>query len=224
MRPGAFVTHPLVAVDIQGREIRQWPSLGVRTKFHKQLTTYLFEIPDLIEVISNWDQLIRQKLAGDSLWFAPLDCHSRDLDPKPHGVRKHRTTRLRKDLRRWLHSVDLPYYSPKAFRHGNALYGRLHARNAADYMSVSRNLGHSSVSTTDSIYGRFGSEERKRRILSLGNSHETESIRRSSWMSFPHITKAMLSAPKERNRPKIRRYQSMNLETTTAPNTNHDPP
>jgi hypothetical protein len=39
IRVGAFVTLPLIAVDLNNLKIKQWPRLGVRTKFRKHATT-----------------------------------------------------------------------------------------------------------------------------------------------------------------------------------------
>jgi site-specific recombinase XerD len=46
IRVGALVTLPLAAVDLESRTIKQWPSLGVRTKFGKLATTYLLDVQE----------------------------------------------------------------------------------------------------------------------------------------------------------------------------------
>ena len=46
IRIGAFVTLPIKAVDLENRSIKQWPKLGVRTKFGKHQTTFFLNIPD----------------------------------------------------------------------------------------------------------------------------------------------------------------------------------
>ena len=48
MRVGAFVTLPIKAVDLNELCIRQWPSLGVKTKFNKYGTTYLLPVKELL--------------------------------------------------------------------------------------------------------------------------------------------------------------------------------
>src|SRR3990172_10669158 len=48
MRIGAFVTLPILAVDIVNRTINQFPSLGVRTKNSKHGTTFLLDIPEFL--------------------------------------------------------------------------------------------------------------------------------------------------------------------------------
>jgi hypothetical protein len=48
MRAGAFGSPPISAIDLPNRSIKQWPTLGVKTKNHKSATTYLLDIPDLL--------------------------------------------------------------------------------------------------------------------------------------------------------------------------------
>lgn len=62
IRIGAFVTLPLSAVDIGSRSVKQWPELGVQTKFNKRAVTYLLDIPELLEVVQEWDKFVRGTL------------------------------------------------------------------------------------------------------------------------------------------------------------------
>jgi integrase len=84
------------------------------------------------------------------------------------GVGQHRTSRLRKDLNRWLDSVGLPYFPPHAFRRGHASYGLANSRTVADYKAVSENLMHSSLAVTDEIYAEMADKNVRRRIGALG--------------------------------------------------------
>lgn len=51
--------------------IKQWPSLGVRTKNDETATTYLLEIPDLLAVVEKWDASVRPCLPPNAVWYAP---------------------------------------------------------------------------------------------------------------------------------------------------------
>jgi site-specific recombinase XerD len=62
MRAGAFVTMPIKAVDLKERSIKQWQKLGVQTKNNKSQTTYIYPIADLLEIVDQWDQVVRKKL------------------------------------------------------------------------------------------------------------------------------------------------------------------
>lgn len=51
MRAGAFTSMTIECVDLPNRTIRQWTSLGIKTKNSKSATTYLLDIPDLIAIV-----------------------------------------------------------------------------------------------------------------------------------------------------------------------------
>lgn len=169
IRVGAFVTLPIRAVDLENNMIYQWPSLGVHTKFSKKGTTFLLNIPDLLEVVQAWDMEVRSKLSNDSYWFAPLSPDTGTFDINIREVGEHRSSRANKDLRDWLERVGLPYHSPHKFRHGNAVYGVQHSKDVADLKAVSQNLMHSSLGVTDGIYGILSSADVGKRIAGLGD-------------------------------------------------------
>lgn len=168
IRIGAFVTLPIIAVNLQDRSVKQWPSLGVHTKFNKKATTYLVDIPDLMEVVGEWDQEVRRNLPETNYWFAPLSPETGGFDPAITEVGQHRYHRAAKDLQDWLNRVGLPYHSPHKFRHGHAVYGVKKAKDVADLKAVSQNLMHSNLSITDGVYGVLSSADVGKRIAGLG--------------------------------------------------------
>jgi len=62
MWAGAFVSMPLAAVDLDQRRVKQRASLGVRTRFKRHATTYLLDIPDLLDAFGEWDSELRAVL------------------------------------------------------------------------------------------------------------------------------------------------------------------
>ncbi|MFA5543474.1 MAG: hypothetical protein WDA47_06835 [Bacilli bacterium] len=72
MRASAFVTLPIAAIDLENLTIHQWPELGVHTKNGKKATTFLYSVPDLIEVIKRWDEIVREELPENACWYAPI--------------------------------------------------------------------------------------------------------------------------------------------------------
>ncbi len=174
LRVGAFVSLPLRAVKLDSREIRQWPNLGVQTKFAKHATTFLLDIPELHSVVLAWDELVRSVLSEDGYWFAPLNALKGGFDTEARHVGQHRHVRVRKDLKRWLSSVNLPYRSPHQFRHGHAVYALTHAHDVADLKAVSLNLMHSNLSVTDGVYGIMSERDVSKRIRRLGIIDPTE--------------------------------------------------
>lgn len=172
-RVGAFVTLPLKAVDLENLTIKQWPRLGVHTKFSKHATTYLLDIPDLVQVVKTWDKEIRAVLPDTSFWFAPISPDTGELDPTITKVGEHRHDRARKDLEEWLKKVDLPYHSPHKFRHGHAVYSLKNAKDIQALKAVSQNLMHANLSTTDGVYGVLSGLDVKGEIAGLGKKPDT---------------------------------------------------
>jgi integrase len=168
MRVGAFVSLPLEAIDLDQRTIKQWPSLGVRTKFKKHATTYLLDIPELLDVARDWDREVRHLLPLNGLWFAPISTETGMIDPNATEVGRHRAKVARKDLRRWTEELGIPYRTPHQFRHGHAVYALKLAQNVADLKAVSQNLMHANLSITDGVYGILSGTDVQERIGALG--------------------------------------------------------
>ncbi len=170
IRIGAFVTLSLAAVDIGSRSVKQWPELGVHTKFNKRAITYLLDIPELLAVVQEWDHFVRASLPESGYWFAPISPETGNIDPGFIGIGKQRDSRARKDLMDWLDRVKLPYHSPHKFRHGHAVYASKIAQNPSELKAVSQNLMHSSLSVTDGIYNILSDTDLEGRIKNLGKA------------------------------------------------------
>lgn len=170
MRASSFVSLPIKAVDISRKEIKQWPSLGVRTKFRKHSTTYLLDIPVLLEIVAIWDNFIRAQLPGDAMWYPVIisEWSSENISSKPPGKNRH--IQLGKRLRKLSNLVGMEYKSPHKYRHGHAVYALLQAKNMADYKAISQNLMHGSIQVTDSIYAWLNDSQVKDRIASLSHT------------------------------------------------------
>ena len=168
VRIGAFVSLPLKAVDINNKIILQDPSIGVRTKNHKFGKTTLLNIPELLDVVMNWDKEVRSILPEDGFWFAPLKAETGDFDIHCREIGQHRETLARKNLKAWLDKVGLPYHSPHKFRHGHVHYAMSHAKTIEDYKAISLNVMHSSMEITDQFYSVLNESQVKERINLLG--------------------------------------------------------
>lgn len=173
IRIGAFVTLPIKAVNLEKLEIYQFPSLGVQTKFGKSATTDLLLIPELIEVVREWDQLVRSQLPDTAYWFASLSPETGTFDKSITKVGKNRGSRAYKDLKEWLNRVGLPFHSPHKFRHGYAVYGIKHFTTLAQLKALSQNLMHSNISITDGIYGMLSNADKKK-LLSTFNPEKND--------------------------------------------------
>lgn len=167
MRAGAFVTLPISAVHLDLLKIQQWPELGVHTKNGKKATTYLYDIPELLAPVKEWDAIVRLGLPETSCWYAPINHVWGEQILSLNDPGKHRVQGLGKRLKKLFSLAHLDFKSAHKFRHGNAVYGLKMANTMADYKAISQNLMHESIEITDSIYAPLLSSDVKDRIHAM---------------------------------------------------------
>jgi site-specific recombinase XerC len=170
IRIGAFVTLPLVAVNLDSLTVKQWPRLGVKTKFSKHATTYLLNIAELLGVVRAWDEEVRAVCQDNGLWFAQVSPDTGKIIKNASSAGVHRGQIATRDLRKWLKRVDLTYHSPHKFRHGHAVYALKMAKDVSALKAVSQNLMHENLSITDGVYGILSESDVRQQIATLGNS------------------------------------------------------
>ena len=170
MRASAFGSLPIEAVDLEGGAVKQWPSLGVRTKNGKAATTYLLGIPDLREVVRKWDAVIRPELPPTAAWYTPIISRwgERTLSTDLPG--KNRGQAIIKRMRKLFDAAGVPYLSPHKFRHGHAVYALQHSQDMADYKAVSMNLMHGDIRVTDAIYAPLAGDDVRQRVTNLNRN------------------------------------------------------
>ena len=170
MRASAFVSLPIQAISVARNEVRQHPSLGVRTKNAKKTTTFLLPIPKLQEQVKDWDIYIRSKLPPSACWFTPLKNQWGELSLTANEPGQHRNQLLNRRLRRLFDKIGLPYQSAHKFRHGNAHWGLSHIETLGEFKALSQNLSHSNMDITDATYSSFSLNERRQIILNLAKN------------------------------------------------------
>lgn len=175
-RAGAYVTTPINAINLEKNEIYQWPDVyGVKTKCLKKATTFLYQIPGLIEVVRDWDSYIRSIIPEEEWntypWCAPFNNRwgEKTLVLQPSEA-KRRGSNLIKRFNKLFLNLDLDYKNPHSFRHGHAVYGLMHARTPAEFHAVSQNLIHNNSVITEEIYAVLQLNDRKRIISNLHSS------------------------------------------------------
>ena len=168
MRVGAFATLPIEAVDIPNRSIRQWIELGMSTKGQKSSTTYLLEIPALLDIVKRWDMFIRKELPPSAMWYTPIISHWGDHSLYSGKPGRNRVIAVEKRMRLLFQRAGIPYKSPHKFRHGHAVYALRRAKTMADYKAISMNLMHDDIRVTDGVYAPFLGDEVRQRIGQLG--------------------------------------------------------
>jgi len=177
MRDEAFCTLPARALTIEPPTgtVRQWPALGVRTKNGKAGNTFLLNVPDLLEVVEDWDARIRRDLGEEALWFTRLQPsgmqYARDQTP---GANRSFSRRLKLLCEK----AGIYHRSPHKLRHGHAVWLMRRARGMADLKAISQNLMHASVSTTERLYARLVADEVRTRIVAMKEEAEPEAMAR----------------------------------------------
>ncbi|MGD0611538.1 MAG: hypothetical protein ABSB41_08470 [Anaerolineales bacterium] len=185
-RAQAFTTLPIQAVFLENHSIDQFPSLGVKTKFNRSMTTFLLEIPELLAVVQEWDTLVRAQLSPSSPWYAVINNQWGEQHITDKNPGRNRVESLDKRMKRLITQAGLTFKSAHKFRHGHAVYGLLHARTPADFKAVSMNLMHRSTEITDQIYAFLSEGDLKAHILKLagnpiiGQNGELEAMIRGS--------------------------------------------
>jgi len=165
MRVGAFETMPIKSVDIEHLTVKQFPEWGVHTKNNKRATTFMLNIPDLLEMARVWDTLVHAQFGDDSIWYASIDPLQGTLTDGIHGRLPSR--KFREGLQLLAHLAGIEYRTPHALRHGFAVYGLKAARSIADMEAVSKNLMHASLDVTLGVYAMLRESEVKDRITRL---------------------------------------------------------
>ena len=166
-RDGAFCSLSFQCVNIADRSIKQLPELGVHTKNGKGAITFLLDLPELLDVVTEWDAYARTKLPPSAAWFTPTSGSwgHRSFSAEPPGA--NRNIGFARQIRHLFARADLPYKRPHAFRHGHAVFGLNRAKTPADFKAVSQNLMHENMKVTEEIYAKLANDDIKRRIAGL---------------------------------------------------------
>jgi integrase len=154
MRIDAFVSLPINCIDLEKRKIQQIPSKGVRTKNHKAANTTLLRIPELMKIVLEWDKKVRGYYPDNSPWYPRIKNFNDGLD---HSlvISKDRKNIFAKGLRELCELAGIPYLSTHKLRHGHVVYALKRVKDMAGLKAVSKNVMHSNVGITDSVYGGF---------------------------------------------------------------------
>ena len=172
MRISAFLTIPIMAVDIQNRTINQYPELGVHTKNAKRACTKILDFenqPIIFDVVKRWHEKILAVMPPTGMWFAPINPQTYQLDPDAI-VGKNRTPGFRKDLIEFLEIAGVPYKSPHRFRHGVI-------RTLRDQAETTRHLEVICALTMQTMstmlkYGRLNPSQARDEIDALANRNQ----------------------------------------------------
>ena len=170
VRDGALVTLRMKHVDTARHHVMQNPR-EVATKASKRIDTFFFPVSDLCEgIVYDWLRHLR-----DTLLFGPDD----PIFPKTRmgmdaddcftadGLTRECWSSagpVRSIFKASFEAVELPVFTPHAFRHMLAHLAYSHCNGPEELKSWSQNLGHESPLTTFTSYGAV-SMERQRELV-----------------------------------------------------------
>lgn len=161
-RAGAITSLPIKAVhlDTEFPHIEQKPSLGVNTKNNQSATTFLHNVPELLNIIQSWDEQVRKHCPPEYPWYAPIQQNWGEQRFSALEPGRQRPVALNKRLKILEAAAGLPHKSPHKYRHGYAIHGLRHCQTMAQYHALSRNLMHANVAITDERYVHLEELER----------------------------------------------------------------
>jgi integrase len=177
-RISAIVSLPIEAFDRDDCVVDQDPTLGVKTKYAKRITTALFPLKydkPKAYFLDWYDYLVREKKFGASdplfpatkleqgkenvSYFSSGDV-SREFWAKSSSARKIFEKRFK--------AAGVPYFHPHTFRHLVVKEFMKIPLTEEQKKAVSQNLGHEHVSTTFGSYG-YGKIDDERQIELLND-------------------------------------------------------
>lgn len=165
MRITAFLSMPIRSVDLEQWRVLQLPEYGVKTKNSKAAITFLLNIPDLREIVSEWDKEIRKALPITANWYPVIDPFGEFSTVK--RASENSRNEFYKAMKNLFNKHGIKYLSPHKFRHGHAVYALKNSKSVIQAKAISQNLMHSNMGITDGIYGRLVSDDQKNLIHNL---------------------------------------------------------
>jgi integrase len=137
MRKTAFLTLPIIGVNLADKTVMQTSEIGVRTKLGKEAITKMLIVPDqrIDEVINRWDTRVRNLGNLKAPWFMNISPRMYQLDPHSK-VGEQRASGFNKDFRSFLHSAGIPYKNPHQLRHGYIRYAKDHSDNTVRSLEI----------------------------------------------------------------------------------------
>jgi integrase len=162
MRDFAIITLSLGCFNPETLLVEQLSSLGVHTKFSKDIHTTLFQFnPELVKYVLDWYRYLKEvKLFNNTSPFFPST--KIEIDSKTHqsfiskGIDNSQWSNansMRTVFKIRSKQVGLEYYPPHRFRHFAIREASKYAVTAEQIKAISQNVGHENVSTTFMSYG-----------------------------------------------------------------------
>lgn len=177
MRINALITLPLKAVDIKNNCVRQYPALGVKTKFSKSILSYIFLFDnEMYTSIASWVTYLKEvKKIDDDMPLFPknkllADDNTSFVDNKPWVD----DVSVKNMFKKRFQKCGVKYYPPHRLRDLSIRLGLLVSENGLHVKAVSQNVGHEKVATTLNQYCTFRPEQLGKVIKNLRYENVTK--------------------------------------------------
>ena len=192
MRDRAVVTLSIGCYVPETRMVKQLPSLGVETKFSKEIYTTLLPIdPELYRYFSEWyEYLVKERHYGiEDPLFPCTDIAQ--IGPDHHAYEVKGVSKrfwkdagpMREIFRDRAKQTGVEYFYPHTFRHFVTNIAEKYMTTPEQMKALSQNLGHEHIATTYRSYGSIGTSRVNELMRSLdfsgkSTSHSDEEVRR----------------------------------------------
>ena len=123
--------------------------------------------------MEQWDNLVRDTLSPDALWYATLSRDGASFTGKTEPG-KDRASAVRKSLEKLCRRAGITYHSPHKLRRGHAVYAIKRARDPGDRQAIRQNLMHGPRDVTDT-YTWLPANDVAKRIASLTYQEQSTS-------------------------------------------------
>ncbi|MGB0798093.1 MAG: tyrosine-type recombinase/integrase [Planktomarina sp.] len=174
-RIGAVATIRLKHIDLDAQDVFQ-DAREVNTKHAKTIRTAFFPMgQEYIDALAGYISHLQLDLffgPEDPLFpkseikHGPNGFECKGLDRAPFASSGPLTAIVKEAFA----SVQLPEYTPHAFRHMLALYGSKHCQTIEHFKAWSENLGHEEMKTTMNSYMPISPERQRELILGMALS------------------------------------------------------
>jgi len=192
MRDQAIVTLRLGCYDPLDRVVKQLPSMGVKTKFRKEIFTTLLAIDDdLYRYFDEWYKYLkndRHFADGDPL-FPSTEIGL--VGPDHHAYEAKGVSSefwadagpMRKIFRQRCKETHTQYYYPHSFRHFVTNLAERYISTPEQMKALSQNMGHEHITTTYRSYGAIGAGRANKVVRSIdfsktNNDKQTQNFAR----------------------------------------------
>lgn len=164
MRDMAVATLPIGAYNPQTKEIRQLPTMGVKTKFSKEIYTTLLSIDtELCRYFEEWYtylvvtkkySLTEPMFPSTEMGMVGPDHHAYIAKGISHNFWADAGP-LRNIFRDRALQMGVEYFYPHSYRHFVTAETEKHLSTPEQFKAFSQSLGHEHIATTFSSYGRL---------------------------------------------------------------------